>query len=106
MKCVSCHTGVELKERAGFPAIDQCKTCHTEMAARKIPSQRVYKLPDFVFFAHAKHVATAECSTCHGPVMEQDAVKLQQPLKMKWCVDCHKQNKATLVCVTCHELGQ
>jgi len=64
------------------------------------------KLPDFVFFGHSKHVTKAECSTCHGAVMQQDAVKLQQPLKMKWCVDCHKQNKATLVCVTCHELGQ
>jgi hypothetical protein len=27
-------------------------------------------------------------------------------LKMKWCVDCHKQSKAGVSCNTCHELGQ
>jgi hypothetical protein len=27
-------------------------------------------------------------------------------LKMKWCVDCHKENKAAVRCNTCHELGQ
>jgi hypothetical protein len=27
-------------------------------------------------------------------------------LKMKWCVDCHKQTKAAVRCNTCHELGQ
>jgi hypothetical protein len=27
-------------------------------------------------------------------------------MKMKWCVDCHKQNKAAVTCTTCHELGQ
>jgi hypothetical protein len=27
-------------------------------------------------------------------------------LKMKWCVDCHKQGKAAVRCNTCHELGQ
>jgi hypothetical protein len=33
-------------------------------------------------------------------------VRLQQPLKMKWCVDCHKEYKAAVRCNTCHELGQ
>jgi hypothetical protein len=27
-------------------------------------------------------------------------------LKMKWCIDCHKQSKAAVRCNTCHELGQ
>ena len=30
---------------------------------------RVYQLPDFVFFSHAKHSeAEVACTKCHGPV--------------------------------------
>jgi hypothetical protein len=77
------------------------------MAVRKIPSRRVYEAPDFVFFSHAKHAtARIECKGCHGDVMLQSIVLLQQPVKMKWCVDCHKTSKAPTVCNTCHELGQ
>lgn len=107
LKCVSCHKDADQADRAGFPAIAQCRTCHTSMEDRQIPSQRIYRLPEFVFFSHAKHAAAkAECATCHGTVTEQSSVTLQQPLKMKWCVDCHKENKAVATCNTCHELGQ
>ncbi len=41
------------------------------MANRKNTSSVVHELPDFVFVSHAT-----------------------QPLKMKWCVDCHKQHMA------------
>jgi c(7)-type cytochrome triheme protein len=77
------------------------------MQDHPIPSRRVYELPEFVLFSHRAHsTAEVECSKCHGAVMEQETVKLQQPLKMKWCVDCHKQNKAAVSCNLCHELGQ
>lgn len=77
------------------------------MAERKIPSTRVYELPEFVFFSHAKHATgKVQCKSCHGDVLRQDTVNAEQPLKMKWCVDCHKQTKATIVCNNCHELGQ
>ena len=107
MKCISCHKNAGQSERAGFPVFAQCKTCHLDMATREIPSQRVYELPDFVFFSHATHTAAkAECVACHGNVEAQEIVTLQQPMKMKWCVDCHKQNQAAVRCNTCHELGQ
>jgi len=39
-------------------------------------------------------------------MMQQEVVQLQQPVKMKWCVDCHRSNKASITCNICHELGQ
>jgi c(7)-type cytochrome triheme protein len=77
------------------------------MTTREIPSQQIYELPDFVFFSHASHAAAmVECTTCHGNVAIQETITLNQPLKMKWCVDCHKQSHAAARCNTCHELGQ
>ena len=77
------------------------------MADRTIPSRRVYEAPDFVFFSHARHAAAnVDCKDCHGDVMQQEVVQAQQAVKMKWCVDCHKSKKASIVCTNCHELGQ
>ena len=87
--------------------MNQCKVCHVDMPERKIPSRRVYELPEFVFFSHGKHaIAKLECKSCHGDVMPQESVQLQQAVKMKWCVDCHKSAKAPAGCNVCHELGQ
>ncbi len=67
----------------------------------------IHELPEFVFFSHGTHMAAkVECVSCHGEVATQETVVLQQPLKMKWCVDCHQQRKAASKCNTCHELGQ
>lgn len=104
--CVQCHTGAEASERAGFPAVGKCQACHSGYAA-KIPSQRVYRVRDFVLFSHAVHVkAKTECASCHGDVWQQERVALFRPTTMVACVDCHKERKATEVCNSCHELGQ
>ena len=95
-KCTSCHQDADLADRAGFPALAQCKTCHVDIADRKIPLQLVHELPGFVFFSHGRHAAAkVKCSGCHGNIAAQESVALQQPLKMKWCVDCHKQKKGS-----------
>ena len=107
LKCTSCHKEAETSDRAGFPLLAQCKSCHLDFPERKIPLQLVHELPDFVFFGHRTHaVAKVGCASCHGDIAAQEAASLQQPLKMKWCVDCHKQNTAAVGCNTCHELGQ
>jgi cytochrome c7-like protein/class III cytochrome C family protein len=107
LQCVSCHKNAGQADRAGFPGVAQCRTCHVDMAERKIPLQVVHELPDFVFFSHGKHAAAkVECASCHGNVAAQEIVTVRQALKMKWCVDCHKQNQAALRCNACHELGQ
>ncbi|MCS7025588.1 MAG: cytochrome c3 family protein [Bryobacteraceae bacterium] len=106
LNCTSCHEGAESSDRAGFPKLAQCQTCHRDYAGQ-IPSQRIYQLPDFVFFSHAVHAkGKAPCGDCHGDVWRQQRIQLFRGVKMKDCVDCHKQRQATEGCTACHELGQ
>lgn len=107
LPCTFCHKSAQTAERATFPAWKTCATCHTEKPEQSIPSQRVYRLPDFVFFSHARHTAAkVECAACHGDVKAQAKIELHRSTKMAACVDCHKESKATVVCNACHELGQ
>jgi hypothetical protein len=107
LKCVQCHAGAEKQERATFPSLDNCRVCHPSMERRVIPSQRLYKVPDFVVFSHNRHAAAKlECATCHGEVYQQAELKVERPTHMKACMDCHKEHKANNTCTACHELGQ
>jgi hypothetical protein len=69
-----------------------------------LPSQRAYKVKDYVFFSHAKH--KVECSACHGNVMAMTTLTKVRATDMKACVDCHKERNAPVACPLCHELGQ
>lgn len=86
--------------------------CHTAespvpLAETKIPSVRVYRLPDYVFFSHTRHFAAkVDCARCHGAVERREALTVEVDHSMKGCVDCHKETNATIVCTACHELGQ
>jgi len=107
LKCAFCHASAGKEERAGFPGVAACRACHAQLEDRKIPAARVYRLPDYAIFSHARHGAgKVECAACHGAVYEQDEMKVERPMTMAACVDCHRQTKATLVCNACHELGQ
>ena len=106
LPCVTCHSGSATQDRAGFPSLTHCKTCHSKLAEHLIPSQRVYRVPDFVFFSHAVHSdAKVPCSDCHGDVYARQTLE-SRPATMKACVDCHKERKATTACNACHELGR
>ena len=64
---------------------------------------RVHRLPDHVQFIHEPHItAGLTCSTCHGNVSEMEVVKQVRNLKMRDCVDCHRDLNAPTDCVTCH----
>jgi hypothetical protein len=107
LKCSQCHASAEKAERAGFPAPAGCRTCHTQMAPRAIPEQRVYELRDFVIFSHGRHAeAKLNCASCHGEVNAMDKVEVVRSTKMASCMDCHREHRATLECNVCHELGQ
>jgi hypothetical protein len=108
LPCTSCHTKANTEDRASFPALSQCRTCHTTIADRKIPAQRIYRVKDFVVFSHTRHTAQAKvaCAQCHGEVYTMDALKPERPTTMIECVDCHKANQASIQCNVCHELGQ
>ena len=64
---------------------------------------RVHRLPDHVQFVHEPHItAGLTCSTCHGDVASMEVVKQVRNLKMRDCVDCHRDLNAPTDCATCH----
>lgn len=108
LACTYCHTTAEKTERASFPALTTCKTCHTTIADRKIPAQRIYKVKEFVVFSHVVHTAAKmACASCHGEVYTLDEIATPaRPTTMIECIECHKANRASVQCNLCHELGQ
>ena len=126
--CQFCHRTVATDEAASIPAVAQCLFCHDfdkidgelsasataeEELAKLIgelgePRQpidwvRVHRLPDHVQFVHAPHIQQGfSCSTCHGEIGEMQVVKQVRNLKMRDCVDCHRDNGAPTDCSTCH----
>jgi hypothetical protein len=104
--CRYCHTGVETAADAGLPPTFTCMTCHSQIwtnAAMLAPVreslaqdkplrwQRVNRLPDYVYFNHAIHVAKGVgCASCHGAVDRMPLVYKAEPMTMQWCLDCHR----------------
>jgi hypothetical protein len=121
LACKACHPSAAIAERAGLPAAGQCMLCHAnikkhsrlvqQLAAfqkeeKPIPWVRVYRLPDFVFFSHARHATKVGCAECHGPVERRDTLAAEIAHKMTTCMDCHRIRKASNQCHVCHELGR
>ena len=128
LDCQFCHRTVATDEAASIPAVAQCLFCHGfgkidgrlstsgtaeeelakligELGAEQQPIDwvRVHRLPDHVQFVHAPHIQQGfSCSTCHGEIGEMQVVKQVRNLKMRDCVDCHRDNGAPTDCTTCH----
>jgi hypothetical protein len=69
-----------------------------------IPWVRVYWVPDFVYFPHMMHIrAGRACAECHGDVAAMTRVTRKQKIEMGWCLNCHRQHKASIDCWTCHK---
>jgi hypothetical protein len=120
MQCTDCHTSVETGPVAGIPGVQLCMTCHETIAADKaeikrlaayqargedIPWQRVYDYypSAHVKFHHASHIrAAVDCKTCHGDMTQQTVAVRAVNMTMGFCLDCHKQKKASIDCITCH----
>jgi hypothetical protein len=117
--CQYCHGGVRRGTAAGIPSERLCMGCHKLVAANKpeiirlrglfekkepIRWLRVNDIPDFVYFNHYPHIARGfECKKCHGDIQNMTEVHPAVNLaNMSWCVDCHRQNKASVDCYTCH----
>ena len=104
--CRYCHTEVERASYAGYPPTYTCMTCHSQLwtAAEALAPvreslaldeplrwNRVYDLPDFVYFDHSIHVAQGiGCASCHGPVPEMVRIYKARSLHMSWCLECHR----------------
>ncbi len=104
--CRYCHINVEKSPLAGIPSTKICMNCHVTIKNDSInltnlnysyendtPIEwiRVNKLPDYVYFDHSTHVLSGVgCFECHGDISKMNVVKLEKPLSMQWCFDCHK----------------
>ncbi len=104
--CRYCHASVETSAFAGIPPLATCMTCHWTLfndapplaplraayaGDAKLAWNRVYDLPDFVYFDHSIHIAKGiGCSTCHGRVDRMPLVRRVVSLDMQWCLGCHR----------------
>lgn len=118
ISCRFCHRHVATGQVAGVPDLALCYSCHQYIGRDKpavqqlheywtqrktIPWIRVHQLPDHVYFPHMMHVrAEVACTTCHGEVSQMKQLARQTSLKMGWCLDCHREHKASIDCWTCH----
>ena len=122
ISCRDCHSGAWQKERAGIPNAGRCMLCHAAIATEhadvkrlaaihergeKLAWVRVYQVPDFVFFSHARHVKAGEaCATCHGPVEQRVVLAKEVSTSMTQCMNCHAAKQMSTDCHLCHDLGQ
>ena len=121
LKCTEyCHEAVTKGPVAGLPSIKTCMICHSQIATDKplikqvtaysekgieIPWQRVYGFTReaHVRFNHAPHIrAGVDCATCHGDVGKGTVATRAVDHNMGFCVNCHRDRKASNDCLTCH----
>lgn len=104
--CLYCHDLADRSTYAGIPGASRCMNCHNQVWNRSpvlepvrqsyfrglpIAWQRVYALPDFVYFDHSAHVLSGVgCEECHGRVDRQPRIAQMVPLTMGWCLECHR----------------
>ena len=121
LKCSECHQTDEDGFLMQYPATDKCMTCHTAIKTdsphiqkltefnakgEPVPWVQVYKVPPFVWFAHASHAeAGIDCATCHGKVAERDVLFKEKATNMISCMECHAEHNAPNDCDFCHDPG-
>ena len=114
--CLFCHRTAGTDEAASYPAVQQCLFCH-QLIKRDSPEVaklisaaennqpinwvRVHRLPDHVQFVHEAHIRffseqnniapSQVCSICHGDVKGMKVAEQVRNLKMRDCVDCHRE---------------
>lgn len=104
--CRFCHAGVEISAVAGVPPTETCMICHARVKTDSVDLEKVheswktgdsiawsrlYHVPNYVYFDHSAHIKNGvSCVSCHGRVDQVDRVRLEKPLSMGWCLDCHR----------------
>lgn len=121
LNCEFCHTYVRSGAHAGLPGPETCSICHSarqgtsEEAARvtelldqgdPLRFNKLFRLPTHVFYTHRRHVGIAEleCQNCHGTIAESERPppRPMVQITMDFCLDCHREQQATLDCNACH----
>ena len=118
LECDVCHPTALTGELAQMPVASDCLNCHETIHSKSslnqtltsfqkenkpVPWHRLYKLPEFIFFSHQRHLAArVACQTCHGPVRSRDVLWQEKDISMESCVGCHKLRNASVDCNVCH----
>ncbi len=105
--CRYCHQSVEESSFAGMPSTHTCMSCHSQLYTEEemlrpvrmsyqlnepIEWNRVYNLPDYVYFNHSIHVQNGVgCESCHGRVDRMPLLYQTVSLHMAFCLECHRQ---------------
>jgi hypothetical protein len=122
LPCANCHALKDPGFAAGLPEETACMDCHAAVRpdspaiallrdyvdkGQRLPWVRIYRLPDYVYFSHRKHlrVTGVTCVSCHGAVAQRDALFQEEQISMKSCMDCHRTMGASLECNVCHNPG-
>lgn len=112
--CMNCHQMIKQSVGAAGPSAEIAKVVKAYQEGTPIEWKKVHDLPDYVHFAHSRHVnAGVQCTECHGQVglqgqyrtvmvegegehaepTEQSIVQhvfiRETTLQMGWCLDCH-----------------
>jgi hypothetical protein len=120
LACLDCHPIPGNGDFATLPQTSTCMNCHRSVAAQsphitrlaaahqagaKIRWAPVYRIPDYVFFNHRKHVSVPDvtCATCHGPVAVREQLRREKDISMAACMDCHRAKQVSNDCLLCHE---
>jgi hypothetical protein len=118
IQCQFCHPYVGRSTFPGIPPVEKCLYCHKYIIANfppikkehhyfntntPTPWKKTVYIPEFVFFRHIRHIKRdIKCQHCHGEIQTMDRIPAKK-FQMRFCVDCHKQNKAELGCwLACH----
>ncbi len=117
--CLACHVWADRSPVAGLPSGRKCMGCHRFVAkdkpgvqllaqrvedGRPLRWERVFSIPDFIYFSHRAHVrARVDCKECHGDMALVRAIRQDRPFTMGRCLACHAERKATQDCVACHK---
>jgi hypothetical protein len=110
--CRYCHANIERSAHAMIPATQTCMGCHaivkTDSAKLEpvrdswktgapIEWTKVHKLPEHAYFNHSAHLAAGVgCATCHGRIDQMEVVRLDKPISMGWCLECHRDPSPNL----------
>jgi len=119
LECTHCHTHADKALMPAIPALSVCMECHSEVKTESpdiktlthhwesrepLLWNKVYYLPDHVYFSHKRHIrGNFECQECHGAVERADTMRQVRSLTMGWCVSCHNKHDAPVDCWICHK---
>ena len=121
LECLDCHQLYKDHASSGRPLLETCAGCHEDpigeskgekklvehiQSGIEIEWQRLYRVPEDVYFSHRRHVVLADimCANCHG-AMEERTKPPSRPLEkitMKRCMSCHEDKGANNDCISCH----